>query len=95
MGRHGQLVTNLRKDTGEPDLPFIACTIGELKPESQESRAAINAILLNLPQRVPNTACVDSREFAKDIGDRVHFDTATQEKDGKRFAEKYREMEKP
>ncbi|NRB75663.1 MAG: sialate O-acetylesterase [Verrucomicrobiales bacterium] len=89
-----QLIADLRADTGVADLPFIACTIGELKPESKEARAAINAILLDLPNQVPTTACVDSREFSADIGDRVHFDTATQERHGALYSEKFLKLVK-
>jgi hypothetical protein len=46
--RLAQLIDNLRADTGVPALPFIACTIGEMKPNSGP-RAKINAILLDLP----------------------------------------------
>lgn len=84
-----KLIGDLRADLAIPDLPFLACTIGELKPESAKERAAINEILLKLPEDVPHTACIDSRSFAKDIGDRVHFDTPTQEEHGRRFADAY------
>jgi hypothetical protein len=86
--RLAQLIDHLRADTGVPDLPFIACTIGEMKPNSAQ-RAKINAILLNLPAIRLHTACVDGRGFAKHIGDRVHFDTATQEEHGRRYAAEY------
>lgn len=72
-----------------PFVPANVCTVDGLKPEPEESRAAIKTILLDLPEQLPNTACVDSREFAKDIRDRVHFDTVTQEKHGELFAEEY------
>lgn len=84
-----QMITDLRADLGIADLPFIVCTIGELKPETNEARAAINSILLSLPEKVSNTACIDSREFARDIGDGVHFDTATQEQHGRLYAAAY------
>ena len=87
-----QMIGDLRADLGIPKLPFIACTIGELKAGQEESRGAINAILLDLPNQVPHTACVDSRDFSADIGDSVHFDTATQERHGKLYAKKYGEM---
>ena len=87
-----QMIEDLRADLGIPKLPFIACTIGELKAGQEESRGAINAILLDLPNQVPHTACVDSRDFSADIGDSVHFDTATQERHGKLYAKKYGEM---
>lgn len=58
-----QMIEGLRADLGIPKLPFIACTIGELKAGQEESRGAINAILLDLPNQVPYTACADSRKF--------------------------------
>ena len=87
--RLGQLIDNLRTDTGIPDLPFIACTIGEKK--TPEQRSKINAILLDLPKLRPHTACVDGRSFAKFI-DSVHFDTPTQEEHGRLYAAKYFEL---
>ena len=88
------MIKDLRADLELPELPFIACTIGELRDDSKEARASINRVLLELPDRVAHTACVDSRSFAVDIGDRVHFDTATQEEHGRRFAAKYLELTK-
>ena len=88
------VIKDIRADLELPELPFIACTIGELRDDSKEARAAINRALLELPDHVPHTACVDSRSFAADIGDRVHFDTATQEEHGRRFAAKYLELTK-
>lgn len=84
-----QMIADLRAGTGVADLAFVACTIGELKAGTKEVRAKINAILLDLPNQVKNTACVDSREFAKDIGDAVHFDTPTQVRHGELFAREW------
>jgi hypothetical protein len=81
-----QMIEDLRADTGVGDLPFVARTIGELKAETKDARAGINAILLALPNKVANTACVDSRGFAADIGDSVHFDTHRQVRDVELFA---------
>jgi hypothetical protein len=87
--RISTMIQDLRADLKIEDLPFIACTIGELKEGSIEARAAINRVLLDLPNQVPNTDCIDSRDFAKDIGDSVHFDTETQERHGRLFAKAY------
>ncbi len=84
--RLAQLIDHLRADTGVPDLPFIACTIGEKK--TPEVRAKLNAVLLGLPELRPHTACVDGRSFAGYV-DAVHFDTATQEEHGRRYAAEY------
>ncbi len=87
----GKLIDNLRADLAIGDLPFIACTIGEKK--SPELRAKLNAILLELPKLRPHTACVDGRSFAKYV-DSVHFDTATQEEHGRRYAAEYLKLTK-
>ncbi len=89
----GRMIDDLRKDTGVRDLPFIACTIGEMR-ERWEGTAKINAILLDIPTIRSYTACVDSRGFAKHIGDGVHFDTATQEEHGRRYAVEYLKIER-
>ena len=83
--RLNELIDNLRADIGDPGLPFIACTIGEMRSDVQ-ARKQINHILLDLPNQRPDTACVDGRSFAKSIGDNVHFDTPTQREHGRRFA---------
>ena len=81
------LVESLRADLNQPNLPFIACTIGEMGDEATlPNKAAMNEILLALPTQLPHTACVDARDLKTHIGDHVHFDTAAQEEIGRRFA---------
>ncbi len=88
-----RLVRNLRADLVEPELPFLACTIGEMTPEDGPGRKGdLNRILLALAGKVPRTACVDARDLKANIGDHVHFDTAAQQEIGRRFAEKYHAM---
>ena len=85
-----RLVDDLRSDLGEPALPFIACTIGEMRADGDGRRNAdMNRLLLSLPQKRPHIACVDARELKTHIGDQVHFDTAAQEEIGRRYAAKY------
>ncbi len=91
-GALGELIDNLRADLDSPELPFVACTIGEMKEKRVEQLKEINAILLDIESLRPHAACVDSREFANHIGDGVHFDTATQEEHGRRYAAKYLEL---
>jgi len=96
---HGEMlrkmVESLRADLQQPDLPFIACTIGEMKDEPQLANLReMNEILLALPKSLPNTACIDARDVKTHIGDKVHFDTAAQNEIGKRFAAKMLEMTK-
>ena len=90
------MIEVLRADLALPDLPFIACTIGEMKPEPLLGNLkAMNDILLAMPKTVPHTACVDARDLKTNIGDQVHFDTAAQNEIGKRFAAKFIEMTSP
>ncbi len=89
------MIEALRADLALPELPFIACTIGEMKPEPLLTNLkAMNEIQLALPKSVPHTACVDARDLKTHIGDAVHFDTAAQNEIGKRFAAKFIEMTK-
>lgn len=84
-----KLVDDLRADLAQPDLSFIACTIGEMGDASKlADKVAMNQILLALPSKRPATACVDARELKTNIGDSVHFDTAAQNEIGRRFAAK-------
>jgi hypothetical protein len=94
-GKLLKLVDDLRADLGAPDLPFIACTIGEMGDSAKlADKAKMNQLLLDLPSKRPHTACVDARDLKTHIGDNVHFDTAAQNEIGKRFAAKYSELTK-
>jgi hypothetical protein len=89
------MIAAFRTDLAQPDLPFIACTIGEMQPEPRLSDLkAMNDIQLVLPRNVPHTACVDARDLKTHIGDSVHFDTAAQNEIGKRFADKFLQVTK-
>ncbi len=90
------MIEALRADLVLPELPFIACTIGEMKPEPLLANLkAMNENQLALPKNVPHTACVDARDLKTHIGDAVHFDTAAQNEIGKRFATKLINLMKP
>lgn len=85
-----RLIDDLRADLQVPELPFIACTIGEMRPDGNGRRnAEMNRLLLSLPSKRPHTACVDARDLTTHIGDSVHFDTAAQNEMGRRFAQRY------
>lgn len=88
-----KLVDDLRADLAVPDLPFIACTIGEMGDATKlADKISMNQLLLALPSKRAHTACVDARELKTHIGDSVHFDTPAQNEIGKRFAEKLNEL---
>ena len=84
------LVDRYRKDLNNPELPFIACTIGSFLHKKRFTHSdEINKILLSLPSKRMNTACVDARDITETIGDKVHFSTKAQKEIGKRFADAY------
>jgi Carbohydrate esterase, sialic acid-specific acetylesterase len=94
--RLSKMIADFRSDLNEPTIPFIACTIGEMGDGDRlPPKKEMNLILLDLPKRMPFTACVDARDLKTHIGDQVHFDTPAQLEIGKRFAEKYFELKKP
>ena len=89
------LVDRYRKDLKQPELPFIACTIGSFiigHPRFTHSKE-INATLLRLPSKRKHTACVDARDITG-RNDRLHYDTESQVKIGKRFAAAYQGLTK-
>jgi len=88
-----KLVDDLRADLALLDLPFIACTIGEMGDAARlTDKTAMNQLLLTLPAKRAHTACVDARDLKTNIGDNVHFDTAAQTEIGRRFAAKLNEL---
>jgi hypothetical protein len=88
-----KLIDDLRAELGQPELPFIACTIGEMGDASKATnKSAMNQLLLSLASKRAHTGCVDARDLKTHIGDSVHFDTAAQNEIGKRFAAKLSEI---
>ena len=86
------LVQRLRVDLNEPELPFVSCTIGTfIKPKGKYLYVKeINDDLLDLPDLVPKTACVDARDLDDGhIGDYMHYNTESQQTIGRRFAVEY------
>jgi len=91
-----RIVDDLRADLSQPELPFIACTIPSfLSGHKKYTRTdEINGILLGLPARRPKTGCVDARDLKGHIGDRIHYDTASQTIIGRRYAEALMDLSK-
>jgi hypothetical protein len=95
------LVDRYRRDFNNPELPFLACTIGSFIHENEAKRARfpftreINEIILALPNQRKYTACVDARDLKGHIGDHVHYSTESQIEIGKRFAQAYLKFLKP
>jgi hypothetical protein len=83
LDRIETLINSLRADLGDLSLPFIAGQISR-EPTSYQS---FNQMILDFPGILPNTELVSS-EGLTNIGDGVHFDTASQIVLGERYADK-------
>lgn len=88
--RLAQMVKDLRADLGVGELPFVAGKLGEfLKRETKDGKPSywplVNEQIATLPQRVSNSAVVESTGF-KHKGDQVHFDTPSLREFGRRYA---------
>ena len=85
------MVNDLRNDLEVEDLAFLVTTIGEMRDDI-DLRKKINLILVDLPNLVAHTAVADARDLTGHIGDQVHYDTATQNEIGRRFARVWLKM---
>ncbi len=91
------LIDRYRRDLGNPELPFIACTIGSFIAEGGRAKRfpfseSINEILLALPEKRKHTACVDARDIKGHVGDALHYNAEAQLEIGRRFAKAYLEL---
>ncbi len=77
------LIARIRAVTGNPQLPVVAGELGRYKERYQ----SINMQLNRLPSFVTHSAVASSEDLT-DKGDTTHFDSASAEKLGVRFAEK-------
>jgi len=77
-----KLVETLRKDLGDPNLPFIAAKVYGNRP--------VNDHIAKLPEHVKGTAVVSAEEL--EVFDGVHFDRDSQKILGQRYANAYIEI---
>ena len=74
------LITSLRADLQQPNLPFVAGEIGYFIQANH-----INPVLSQLPRQVPNTIVVSAKDLT-DNGDHLHFYTPSARELGTRYA---------
>ena len=84
------LVVNLRKDLGNPNLPFVAGQVF-YDPDKRPKTKQINEQLAKLPDILPGTGCVSSDNLT--TLDNTHFDTEGMKQLGKRYAEAMLEIQ--
>ena len=90
------MVRDLRVELNAENVPLVAGQLGEfLAREGKDGRPnfwpLVNEQLATLPKLVPNTAVASSAGL-KHKGDVVHFDTASLEEFGRRYAEAMRNL---
>ncbi|MDT3401549.1 sialate O-acetylesterase [Mucilaginibacter terrae] len=84
-----ELIARLRKLVGNSELPFIAGELGEFHP----NHTIFNEQLNKLPQEAPFTAVVSAYGLTQK-GDMLHFDGASADELGRRYADKMLEVQK-
>ncbi|MEO1527921.1 MAG: sialate O-acetylesterase [Planctomycetota bacterium] len=86
------LIARLRDACGDPEIPFIAGQLGRFEGKPwNEFRIQVDAVHRSLPDRVSRTAFVSS-EGLTDKGDKTHFDTASYEELGRRYAAAFHKL---
>ncbi|MBW4890322.1 sialate O-acetylesterase [Mucilaginibacter sp. HMF5004] len=89
IAKLNELITRVRTLVGNPTLPFIAGELGRYRPVY----ANINTQLAKLPDSVAYTAVVSSEGLVHK-GDTTHFDGASADILGKRYAVKMLSVQK-
>lgn len=86
MAKLQKLITDLRNDLGNEDLPLI---IGEIAEWSTDGTSeAFNSMLRTVSQHIPNSYCVSSKELVPLINEKdPHFSADSQIILGRRYAE--------
>ena len=95
-----RLVEDVRKDLGNPQLPFIVGNLAEFYGTGKDHKAAgrvaritkIKEILRSLPKKVPHTGFVESTDCTPAARAKVHFDRKSCVLLGKRYAKVYADM---
>lgn len=83
----------LRREIGAQDVPIIIGTLGDFYVKKNPEAAVINSIILGFPTRNENVWSVSAAGLT-DLGDGTHFDTASAEELGRRYAEQFLKVRK-
>ncbi len=78
----------LRKDIGAKKAPIVIGTLGDFYVKKNPDAAAINRIIENFPLENKRVYAVSAAGL-KDLGDQTHFDAASAQELGRRYAEQF------
>lgn len=90
-GKLHALIADFRNDLGQPDLPFVAATLG---PWRETSAQSVNSVYLTLADEVAHTAVVDTLDPAvkhllvNKPEDRSHYDAPSARLLGRLYADR-------
>jgi len=95
-----RLIEDVRKDLGNPQLPFIAGNLAEFYGTGKDHKAPdrvaritkVKEILRRLPKKVPHTGFVESTGCSPAARAKVHFDRKSSLLMGKRYAKVYADL---
>lgn len=95
-----RLIEDVRKDLGNPQLPFIVGNLAEFYGTGKDHKAPdrvaritkIKEILRRLPKKVPHTGFVESTGCSPAARAKVHFDRKSSLLMGKRYAKVHTDM---
>jgi hypothetical protein len=91
------MITDLRKDLGQPELPIVVGQLGEflaLTPEKFPYASTVEAAIKKIPDTVPHTGFADSAGLGHK-GDKLHFNADAAKELGIRFAHAMKDLQKP
>ena len=85
-----QLISDLRKDLGNENLPVVYGQISQWNWTKTESGTKpFNDMIVTMPEHIAHTACATSEELTPFIGEHdPHFSAKSQRTLGQRYAEK-------
>ena len=88
-----ELVERLRKDLGQPDIPFVAGELPQFRPEQTDQNTKFNGIVNGLAEKIKNYDCASAKDLT-DKGDKLHLDAKSAREFGRRYAEKMIALQK-
>lgn len=91
-----QLISDLRKDLGNKNLPVVYGQISQWNwTKTEAGTQPFNDMIVTMPSKIAHTACATSEDLTPYIGEHdPHFSAKSQRTLGQRFAEKMVELQK-
>ena len=80
------LITRLRKEAGDPTVPFVLGQLGQFEEKPwNEHRKRVDSAHRSVPEKIAHTAFVSS-DGLDHKGDQTHFDSSSYREFGRRYA---------